>query len=428
MNAKRTGSSDMTETNANKQAAGSPANVSLPRAEPEAVGMSSARLGRIVTALNAEIEAGQLPGAVVAVARRGYLVFHEAVGHLGPDRTTSVPPDAVFAIASMTKPVTGVAALLLLEEGRLGLADPVERFLPQLGNRRVAVLNERALAGQGPIETVPAERSITIQDLMRHTSGLTYGGLGTTAVHPLYPASSNIAGATLDTAAFLERLATAPLLYQPGTVWDYGLSIDVIGLVVEAISGQSLGAFLEQRLFRPLGMVDTSFQVPPDKVARLARPLLRDPDTGEAQSVPDRTKALRFECGGGGLASTALDYLRFAQMLLGGGVLGETRILGRKTVEAMRTNRITPDIANRIAELDPSSDGYGFGLTVAVREKVSTLMGSPGDFHWNGAWGTLWWADPTEDLAVVFMVQVPGEQRRRYRPLINSLVYQALTE
>ena len=220
--------------------------------------------------------------------------------------------------------------------------------------------------------------------------------------------------------------AAAPLLYQPGTVWDYGLSIDVIGLVVEAISGQSLGAFLEQHLFRPLGMADTGFQVPPDKVARLARPLPRDPDTGEPQSVPDRAQALRFDCGGGGLASTALDYLRFAQMLLGGGVLGDTRILGRKTVEAMRTNRMTPAIENRIPELDPNSEGYGFGLTVAVRERVSTLMGSLGDFYWNGAYGTLWWADPVEDLAVVFMAQVPGEQRRRFRPLINALVYQAI--
>jgi CubicO group peptidase (beta-lactamase class C family) len=403
-------------------------NDTLTRAEPEAVGISSARLTRIVTALNKEIEAGQLPGAVIAVARRGHLVFHEAVGHLGPDRRAPMARDALFAIASMTKPVTGVAALLLWEEGRLGLADPVERFLPQLGDRRVAVLNGRVLAGQGPIETVPAARSITIQDLMRHTSGLTYGGRGTTAVHPLYPASSNAAGATLDSAAFLERLAAAPLLYQPGTVWDYGLSIDVIGLIVEAISGQSLGAFLEHRLFRPLGMVDTSFQVPPEKVARLARPLPRDPDTNEAQSVPDRAQALRFECGGGGLASSALDCLRFAQMLLGGGVLGETRILGRKTVEAMRTNRMTPDIENRIAELDPNSEGYGFGLTVAVREQASTLMGSLGEFYWNGAYGTLWWADPAEDLAVVFMAQVPGEQRRHYRPLINSLVYQALTD
>jgi CubicO group peptidase (beta-lactamase class C family) len=400
----------------------------LARAEPEAVGMSSARLARLVPALNAEIEAGQLPGAVVAVARHGRLVFHEAVGHLGPDRRAPMPRDALFAIASMTKPIAGVAGLLLWEEGRLGLADPIERFLPQLGDRRVAVLNERVLAGQGPLDTVPTERSITMLDLMRHTSGLTYGGRGTTAVHALYPDSSNAAGATLDSAAFLDRLAAAPLLYQPGTVWDYGLSIDVIGLTVEAISGQSLGAFLEQRLFRPLGMMDTSFQVPPDKVTRLARPVPRDPDTGAAQSVPDRAQVLRFECGGGGLASTALDYLRFVQMLLGGGVLGDTRILGRKTVEAMRTNRMTPDIENRIPGLDPNSEGYGFGLTVAVRERASTLMGSLGEFYWNGAYGTLWWADPVEDLAVVFMAQVPGEQRRRYRPLINSLVYQALTE
>jgi CubicO group peptidase (beta-lactamase class C family) len=399
----------------------------LPRTEPEAVGMSSARLARIVTALEREIEAGQLPGAVVAIARRGHLVFHEAVGHLGRDRGTPMPRDALFAIASMTKPVTGVAGLMLWEQGRLGLADPVERFLPQLGDRRVAVLTDSVLAGQGPIETIPAARSITIQDLMRHTSGLTYGGRGTTSVHPLYPASSNAAGATLDAAAFLQQLAAAPLLYQPGTVWDYGLSIDVIGLIVEAISGQTLGAFLEQHLFRLLGMLDTTFQVPQDKVARLARPLPRDRETGASQSVPDRAQALRFECGGGGLASTALDYLHFAQMLLAGGELGETRILGRKTVEAMRTDRMTSDIENRIAALDPNSEGYGFGLTVAVREKASTLMGSLGEFYWNGAYGTLWWADPKEDLAVVFMAQVPGEQRRRFRPLINALVYQALS-
>ncbi len=410
----------MTATTANQPA--------LIQAEPEAVGMSSARLGRIITVINREIEAGQLPGAVIAIARHGRLVFHEAVGHLGPDRQTPMPRDALFAIASMTKPVTGVAGLLLWEEGRLGLADPVERFLPQLGNRRVAVLNERVLAGQGPIDTVPAARSITMLDLMRHTSGLTYGGRGTTAVHTLYPASSNAAGASLDAAAFLDRLAAAPLLYQPGTVWDYGLSIDVIGLVVEALSGQSLGSFLQRRLFAPLGMLDTSFQVPADRMTRLARPLPRDPDTGAAQMVPDRAQALRFDCGGGGLASTALDYLRFAQMLLAGGSLGDARILGRKTVEAMRTNRMTPEIENRIPALDPNSEGYDFGLTVAVRARASTLMGSLGEFYWNGAYGTLWWADPTEDLAVVFMAQVPGEQRRRFRPLINALVYQALAD
>ena len=395
----------------------------FPRTEPEAVGMSSSRLGRIVPTLSAAIDAGQLPGAVMAVARHGKLVFHEAVGHLGPDRTTPMSKDALFAIASMTKPVTGVAGLMLWEQGRFGLGDPVERFLPALGNRRVAVLS-----GDRPIDTVPAKRSITMLDLMRHTSGLTYGGRGTTEVHAMYPGSSNSAGATLDSKAFLETLAAAPLLYQPGTVWDYGLSIDVIGLVVEALSGQSLDAYLQDHLFQPLGMTDTTFHVTPDKAGRLARPLPFDPDTGAAQSVPDRTLALKFPCGGGGLASTALDYLRFGQMLLGGGALGDTRILGRKTVEAMRTDRLTPDIDNRIAALDINSDGYGFGLTVAVRSSPSSLMGSLGEFYWNGAWGTMWWADPKEDLVAVFMVQVPGEQRRRWRPIVNALVYGALTD
>jgi CubicO group peptidase (beta-lactamase class C family) len=395
-------------------------------ADPESVGVSSERLQQLIPALNAQVEAGALPGAVVAVARHGHLIFHEAVGHLGPNQDRKMPRDALFAIASMTKPVTGVAGLMLWEEGRLGLGDPVERFLPQLADRRVAVLNERVRAGEGPIDTVAAQRSITILDLFRHTSGLTYGGRGTTAVHKLYPLSSNAAGASLAAATFLETLARAPLLYQPGTVWDYGLSIDVIGLVVEALSGKSLGAFLQERLFGPLGMVDTSFHVAPEKIERLARPLPRDPDTGAAQVVPDRAQALRFECGGGGLASTALDYLRFAQMLLAGGVLGDTRILGRKTVEALRTDRMTPEIENHIAALDPNSDGYGFGLSVAVRSSPGTLLGSLGEFYWNGAYGTLWWADPVEDMAVVFMAQVPGEQRRRYRALINALVYQAL--
>jgi CubicO group peptidase (beta-lactamase class C family) len=390
--------------------------------------MSSERLARIIPVLRAEAEARRLPGAVLAVARRGHLVFHEAVGYLNADQSTPMSLNAIFAIASMTKPIVGAAALMLLEEGRLGLADPVERYLPQLGARRVAVLNEPVLSGCGPVETVAAERSITIEDLMRHTSGLTYGGRGSTAVHRLYPASSDAAGASLDITEFLDQLAAAPLLFQPGTVWDYGLSIDVLGLVVEAIAGQGLGRFLEQRLFRPLGMTDTSFQVPLGKLERLARPLARDPDTNATQMVPDRGQALRFECGGAGLASTAADYLRFVQMLLDGGALGETRVLGRKTMEMMRTNRLTPRIENRISAVDPLSDGYGFGLTVAVRERAGSLMGSPGDFYWNGAYGTHWWADPQEQLAVVFMAQTPGLQRRRYRQIVNALVYQAIID
>ncbi|MFC7477990.1 serine hydrolase domain-containing protein [Dankookia sp. GCM10030260] len=410
------------------QAASLPNEGALRRAAPEAVGISSERVARIIPVLRAEAEARRLPGAVLAVARRGHLVFHEAVGYLDADQSIPMPLNAIFAIASMTKPIVGAAALMLLEEGRLGLADPGERYLPQLGARRVAVLSESVLSGHGPVETVAAERSITIEDLMRHTSGLTYGGRGTTAVHRLYPVSSDAAGASLDITEFLDRLAAAPLLFQPGTVWDYGLSIDVLGLVVEAIAGQELGGFLEQRLFRPLGMTDTGFQVPLGKLERLARPLARDPDTDAMQTVPDRGKALRFECGGAGLASTAADYLRFVQMLLDGGSLGETRVLGRKIVEMMRANRLTSGIENRISAVDLLSDGYAFGLTVAVRERAGSLMGSSGDFYWNGAYGTHWWADPQEQLAVVFMAQTRGLQRRRYRQFVNALVYQAIID
>jgi CubicO group peptidase (beta-lactamase class C family) len=247
----------------------------------------------------------------------------------------------------------------------------------------------------------------------------------------MFPISSNWAGENLSSAEFIKRLAAAPLLFQPGATWDYSLSIDVLALVVEKVSGKPLGAFLDERLFRPLGMTDTRFVVPAEDVGRLARPFPNDPDTGKPQTVPDRSTPLKFQCGGGCLASTAADYIRFAQMLLDGGVLDGTRILGRKSIELMTANHMTPDIDNRIDVTDPNGAGYGFGVTVAVRPSAgggAGIMGSPGDFYWNGAYGTLWWADPQEHLAVVFMAQTPGDQRREYRRLVNSLVYQAVAD
>jgi CubicO group peptidase (beta-lactamase class C family) len=403
----------------------------LPRAVPEAVGMSSERLQRLDATLRAEVERGRLPGAVVAVARRGKLVHYAAYGYLDRARGTAMPLDGIFAIASMTKPLVGAAIMMLQEDGKLSLNDPVERHIPELGKRRVAVMTDAVRAGEAPGETVPAQRSVTLLDLARHTSGITYGGRGTTGVHKLYPASSNWAGENLSGEQFVQRLAAAPLLFQPGTVWDYSLSIDVLGLVVERVSGKSLGAFLEERLFRPLGMRDTHFVVPPEDAGRIARALPNDPDTGKPQTVPDRAAPLKFECGGGCLASSAGDYLRFAQMLLDGGTLDGTRVLGRKSVELMTANHLTPDIDNRIAVTDPNGVGYGFGVTVAVRPSAgggAGILGSAGDFYWNGAYGTLWWADPRERLAVVFMTQTPGEQRREYRRLVNSLVYGAIVD
>ncbi len=399
----------------------------LPRATPASVGMSAERLARIQAVLRADVEAGRLPGAVIAVARRGKLVWYDAVGFLDAARRTPMPLNAVFPIASMTKPMTGAAALMLLEEGRLALTDPVERFLPQLGNRRVAAMTEDVLSGAGPMETEPARRSISIQDLMRHTSGLTYGARGTTAVHRLYPASSGASALNLTGEAFLERLQQVPLLYQPGTVWDYGLSTDVLGLVVEKISGETLGSFLQQRLFRPLGMTDTGFTVPESRRARLAQPLANDPDTGRPQSIPIGTAPLQFDCGGGCATATAGDYLRFAQMLLNGGALGTTRILGRATVQAMTSDHMRPEIRNTFASFDPTLVGYGFGLTVAVRQPGGAgLLGSPGLFTWGGAYGTNFWVDPQQELAVVFMSATPGTVRQYYRRVINAMVYASI--
>ncbi len=397
----------------------------LPRAKPESVGMSSERLARIGEVLRADIERGRIPGAVVAIARNGKLVYFEAFGYR--DKAAGVPmtTDTIFSIASMTKPMVTVGALQLYEHGRVLFDDPVSNYLPQFAKMQVARMDP---AGQTIIDTVPAARQITIQDIMRHTSGIIYGGRGSTAVHKLYPASSSSAAESMTSPEFLDKLGSLPLMYQPGTVWDYGFSIDVLGLVVESIAHEQLGQYLQESLFKPLGMSDTGFIVPSDKVNRYARELPNDPDTGKPQSLLDLTKPTKFECGGGCAVSTAGDYLRFAQMLLNHGKLGNTHILSRKTVEFMTANQLGPDVKNLIGNADPTRADYGFGLGIAVRrtEGIVRLMGSVGDFSWPGASGTNWWVDPKEELAVVFMALSPGPIRWHYRQLVNALVLQAL--
>ena len=396
----------------------------LPRAKPEAVGMSSQRLARIGEMLRADIDKGRIPGAVVAIARKGKLVYFEAFGHLDKEAGNRMTTDAIFNIASMTKPMVAVGALTLYEEGRVLIDDPVAKFLPQFAKMRVAVMNADSSA---IVDTVPAARQMTIQDILRHTSGVIYGGRGATAVHKLYPASSS-EGSKMTSGEFLDKLGSLPLMYQPGTVWDYGLSIDLVGLVVERVSGQTLGQYLQQRLFEPLGMADTGFSVPPEKLKRYAKALPLDPDTGRPQSAMDLSKPLGFECGGGCAVSTASDYLRFAQMLLNHGKLGNTRVLGRKTVEFMLSDQLGPNVKNLIGNADPTRADYGFGLGLAVRTTpgIVRMTGSVGDFSWPGASGTNWWADPAEELAVVFMSAAPGPIRWHYRQAINVLVNQAL--
>src|SRR5580698_1777066 len=399
----------------------------LPRAKPEQVGMSSERLARISAVLKADIEAGRIPGAVIAIARHGKLVVFDAYGWRDKAAGIAMTTDTIFNIASMTKPMTTVGALMLYEKGKILIDDPIARYFPKFANMRVAVRDN----GEPVAETVPANRAITIQDLLRHTSGLIYGGRGTTLVHKMYPAGSGDAASEYDGAAFLDKLAAAPLLYQPATVWDYGFGLDITGLLIESVSKQTLGQYLQANLFTPLGMTDTGFSISADKAARYAKPLPQDPDTGKPQArSPELTQPLKFECGGGCAASTASDYLRFATMLMNKGRAGETQLLARKTVDYMLSEQLGPNIKNLIGNADPTRADYGFGLGLAVRTTpgVIKMMGSVGQFSWPGASGTDWWVDPREELAVVYLSAAPGPIRWHYRQKINALVYQAIVD
>lgn len=399
----------------------------LPRAKPEDVGLSSERLARISTLLKADIEAGRIPGAVIAIARHGKLVALDAYGWRDKTAGVAMTSDTIFNIASMTKPMTAVGGLMLYEQGKLLIDDPLSKYFPKFANMRVAVSDN----GEPTVDTVPANRPITIQDLMRHTSGIIYGGRGNSIVHKQYPAGSSAAATKSDGAAFMDKLASLPLLYQPATVWDYGFGLDVLGLTIEKISGQPLGQYLEANLFKPLGMTDTVFSISGDRVARYAKPLPVDPDTGKPQArSPELTQALKFECGGGCAASTASDYLRFAMMLMHGGQAGEARLLGPRTVAYMLSDQLGANIKNLVGNADPTRADYGFGLGLAVRTTpgVVRMMGSVGQFSWPGASGTDWWVDPKEELAVVYLSAAPGPIRWHYRQKINAMVYQAIIE
>src|SRR5258706_211333 len=379
----------------------------LPGAKPEEVGLSSERLARIGETLKADIEAGKIPGAVIAIARHGKLVALDAYGWRDKAAGVAMTTDTIFNIASMTKPMTTVGALMLYEQGKILIDDPLSKYFPKFAGMRVAA---RDANGEPTADTVPANRQITIQDLMRHTSGMIYGGRGNTLVHKMYPAGSGDAAHDYDGAAFMDRLASLPLLYQPATVWDYGFGLDVLGLTIEQISKQSLGQYLQANLFTPLGMTDTGFAIPADKAARYAKPLPTDPDTGKPQARnPELTQPLKFDCGGRS---------------------GETHLLGRKTVDYMLSDQLGPNIKSLIGNADPTRADYGFGLGLAVRATpgVVRMMGSVGQFSWPGASGTDWWVDPKEELAVVYLSAAPGPIRWHYRQKINAMVYQAIVE
>jgi CubicO group peptidase (beta-lactamase class C family) len=409
---------------------------SLPSASPETVGLSGERLAQIAKVFGAEVDQGRLPGAVVAVARRGKLVYFEAVGYQDKPTNKKMQKDSIFRVYSMTKPWTSLAAMMLVEDGKIQLPDTVSKFLPAFKGLNVSVATPsvatpNVTTGQTTYELVPAAREPTIQDLLRHTSGVAYDFITRNAPVKEAYEKSDLKGVEirdkLTAAEFVERLAKAPLASQPGTQWEYSLSTALLGRVVEAVSGKPLSKFLEERLFEPLSMTDSGFVVPNEKAGRIAQPLLPHAFTMFDPTVPPAN-----DLGDQGGVSTAMDYLRFSQMLLEGGKLGGTRVLSRSTLAMMTSDHLGARPSSPIGpgELLLGVPGYTFGLGFMVRTGagIAGVPGSPGEYMWGGAGGTFFWVDPKEELAVVFMSQGPFASRVVYRRLVKQLVYAAIVD
>ncbi len=390
----------------------------LPTARPEDVGLSTERLARLSGVLRDKVEQGHVPGAVAIVCRDGKVAYHEAFGRRDPVAGDPMPRDAIFRIYSMTKAIVSVAAMMLWEEGRFLLNDPVSKYIPAFAAQSVLVQRD------GTTDHVPAERESTVQDLLRHTSGLTYEFRGNGPVQKAYM-DARIYRRSQTNADQAAMLAALPLAHHPGTRWEYSRSTDVLGRLVEVVSGEPLGAFLASRILRPLGMADSGFHVPRADLGRLAEAFAKDPETGADQQLLDVREPPTFESGGGGMVASTLDYARFLQMLLNGGALDGTRLLARPTVELMT--------ADHLGDIQGSPDllipGYGFGLGFAVRRQagIASLPGAAGQYYWGGAAGTTFWVDPTERLHATLMLQAPA-QREYYRVLFRDMVYAAVVD
>ena len=411
----------------------------LPAAPADSVGMSAQKLARIAETFRKDIDQGKLPGAVFLVARKGRLVYSDAIGLQNKATGKPMPKDAIFRIYSMTKPIVSVAAMMLVEDGRMQLTDPVSKFLPAIKNQQVSAAKADAEFAKVTYTLVPADREMTVQDLLRHTAGLAYGELTQNAPVKealgkagIYKTTIDFDSRDLPPAEQVERMSKVPLAHQPGTVWEYSLASDLLGRVVEAACGERLADFLARRLFRPLKMNDTAFWVPKEKIGRLAEPLAADAATGKASNLMDVSAVPANDSGGAGGVSTAADYLRFSQMLLNGGQLDGVRVLSRSSVDLMVSDHLGTRIAAPFTpgELLLGTPGYTFGLGFAVRQGagIAALPGSPGEFMWGGYAGTYFWVDPKEEIVAVYMVQAPGPLRPYYRRLFKQLVYAAIND
>ena len=427
----------------------------LPEANPARAGMSAERLERLTRHMQQAVDDGVMVGGVGLIARKGRVVYEETYGHADLEPSRPMTEDTIFRIYSMSKPITAVAVLMLYEEGRFFLNDPVARYLPELADLEVATstadggdtrmtsdgTTSRTEGSGDPLQagkTRKPRRQPTIRDLLTHTAGFTYGVFGDTEVDQQYRQAQILAD-DVPLKEFVARLGQIPLQYEPGTRWHYSVSVDVQGALVEAVSGMPFGEFLQQRIFDPLDMVDTGFIVPEEKLDRFAElysPAGTPSDAAQAFQTANQSTELveadeafdegykpgaKFQSGGGGLVSTASDYLRFSQMLLNGGELDGVRLLSPKTVELMSTNHLGDIPMGR------PGVGFGLGVAVAVDQGLIGELGSVGEYNWGGAAGTRFWIDPEEQLIGVFMVQsIP--HRTRLGSEFKNLTYQAIVE
>jgi CubicO group peptidase (beta-lactamase class C family) len=394
-----------------------PQTPALPEARPESLGLSPARLQLLSDAFQREIDKGTIPGATLMVARRGRIGWFDALGKQSPSTSTPMARDTIFRIFSMTKPIVSVAVMMLLEEGRFLLDDPIAKFIPEFADQKVGVEND------GKLDLVPLQRPITIQDLLRHTSGITYEHTGDGLVQKLYQ-QSRVRSRKINNAEHAALVASLPLICQPGAEWNYSRSTDVLGRLIEIVGGKSLGTFLTERILAPLQMTETAFYTDAANAPRLAEPFATDPWTGEKVQLFDMLEKPIMESGGGGLASTTMDYARFAQMLLNGGALDDARIVGRKTLEFMAADHLGPAVKIKGILTQPGHS-FGLGFGVRTQEGVAPFSGSVGQYFWSGMGGTFFWIDPKEELFAVLMSQGPG-QRVYTRTLMRNLVYAAI--
>jgi CubicO group peptidase (beta-lactamase class C family) len=389
----------------------------LPQAKPETLGLSSVRLQRMSDAFKRDIDKGTIPGVTMMVARRGQIGWFDALGQQNPAGSAPMAHNTIFRIFSMTKPIVSIGIMMLLEEGHFLLNDPVAKYIPEFSSQKVGVENN------GKLDLVPLARPITIQDLLRHTSGITYDHTGNGLVQQLYQ-QSRLRSRKISNAEHAAIVASLPLMCQPGVEWNYSRSTDILGRIIEIISGKTLSAFLTERILAPLQMAETAFHTGSENADRLAEPFPTDPWTGEKVQLFNMLEKPVMESGGGGLVSTTMDYARFCQMLLNGGILDGNRIIGHKTLQLMASDHLGPKVKIE-SHLVPPGHSFGLGFAVRTLEGMAPFAGSVGQFFWSGMAGTFFWIDPREELFAVFMSQGPG-QREYFRTLVRSLVYAAV--